>query len=47
MTSCHVSFGCDHKVTENDQYRIVGFPGKSELRIIRGENQLVAEVRSN
>lgn len=43
MTSCHVSFGCDHKVRENG-YRIVGFPGKSEVKIIRGENQLVAEV---
>ncbi|XP_074326834.1 uncharacterized protein LOC141664776 [Apium graveolens] len=44
MTSCHVRFGCDHKVRGNG-YRIVGFPGKSELKIIRGENQLVAEVK--
>ena len=44
MTTCHVSFGCDHKLRE-DGYRIIGFPGKSELKIIRGENQLVAEVR--
>ncbi|KAL1830094.1 hypothetical protein ACET3Z_008506 [Daucus carota] len=44
MTTCHVSFGCDHKLRE-DGYRIIGFPGKSELKIIRGENQLVAEVK--
>ncbi|KAK1374801.1 LURP1-related protein domain containing protein [Heracleum sosnowskyi] len=44
MTSCHVNFGSDDKVRENC-YRIVGFPGKSGLKIIRGENKLVAEVK--
>ncbi|XP_074331621.1 protein LURP-one-related 4-like [Apium graveolens] len=44
MTNCHVTFGYDHKVKKNF-YRIIGFPEKSAFKILRGENQLVAEVK--
>lgn len=44
-STCNVSLGCDHKAKGNC-YRIVGLREKSEFKIIRGETQVVAEVRS-
>ncbi|KAL1828385.1 hypothetical protein DCAR_0207590 [Daucus carota subsp. sativus] len=44
VSSCHVTFGCDYKAKKK-YYRIIGFPERSEFKIVLGENQLVAEVK--